>query len=85
MLERLWTGGLWTEGPCYFPGYVVWSDIPNDRMMRWDEITGEVTVYRRPANFTNGHNRDAAGRLVSCEHGMTANTLQPSGRSSMRI
>jgi gluconolactonase len=69
-VERLYTGTLWAEGPCYFGdgNYLVWSDIPNDRMMRWVDGVG-VGVFRLPANHTNGHTRDRQGRLVSCEHG----------------
>lgn len=69
-VERLYTGTLWAEGPCYFGdgNYLVWSDIPNDRMMRWVDGLG-VGVFRLPANHTNGHTRDRQGRLVSCEHG----------------
>jgi len=68
---QLWTGGRWTEGPAYFPAgrYLTFSDIPNDRMLRWDETTGAVGVFREPANYTNGHTVDRAGRLVSCEQG----------------
>jgi gluconolactonase len=70
-LRRLHTGCRWTEGPVYFPAgrYLVFSDIPNDRLLRWDETTGEVGVFRQPAGYANGHTRDRAGRLVSCEHG----------------
>ena len=70
-LEVLHTGCRWTEGPAYFPAgrYLVFSDIPNDRMLRWDETTGAVGVFRQPAHFTNGHTVDRRGRLVSCEHG----------------
>jgi len=69
-VERLFNGTLWAEGPCYFADgdYLVWSDIPNDRMLKWVPELG-VTVYRHPANYTNGHTRDREGRLVSCEHG----------------
>ena len=70
-LERLFTGSRWAEGPAYFAAgrYLVWSDIPNDRMLRWDETTGETGVFRHPAGYTNGHTVDRQGRLVSCEHG----------------
>jgi gluconolactonase len=70
-VERLYEGCRWAEGPAYFPAgrYLVWSDVPNDRMLRWDEPTGTVGVFRQPAAYTNGHTRDPAGRLVSCEHG----------------
>jgi gluconolactonase len=69
-LEKLFTGCRWAEGPAWFPAgrYLVWSDIPNDRMMRWDETDGSVSVFRAPANNTNGHTVDREGRLVSCEH-----------------
>jgi len=69
-LEKLYTGCRWAEGPAYFAAgrYLVWSDIPNDRMMRWDETDGSVSVFRAPANNTNGHSVDREGRLVSAEH-----------------
>jgi gluconolactonase len=69
-LERLWTGGRWTEGPAYFPAgrYLVFSDIPNDRIMRFDETSGVTSVFREPARNTNGHTVDLQGRLISCEH-----------------
>ena len=69
-VERLAEGCRWVEGPAWFaPGrYVVWSDIPNNRMMRWDETDGSVSVFRAPSNNTNGHTEDGQGRLVSCEH-----------------
>lgn len=69
-LEHLWTGCRWAEGPAYFPAgrYLVWSDIPNDRMMRFDETDGSVSVFRQPSNNANGHTVDRQGRLVSCEH-----------------
>ena len=70
-LDHLYEGCRWAEGPAYFPAgrYLVWSDIPNDRMLRYDEATDRVGVFRAPANYTNGHARDGHGRLVSCEHG----------------
>ena len=70
-IGRLHTGCRWTEGPAYFPAgrYLVFSDIPNDRVLRWDELTGVVGVFREPAGFHNGHTVDRQGRLVSCEHG----------------
>jgi gluconolactonase len=69
-LETLWTGARWSEGPAYFAAgrYLVWSDIPNNRMMRWDETDGSVSVFRQPCHNTNGHTVDREGRLVSCEH-----------------
>ena len=69
-VERLYTGCRWAEGPAWFAAgrYLVWSDIPNDRMLRWDETDGSVSVFRQPAMNTNGHTVDLQGRLVSCEH-----------------
>lgn len=69
-IERIWTGGRWAEGPVWFGDLrsLVWSDIPNDRMMRWSEETGQVSVFRQPANHSNGNTRDRQGRLVTCEH-----------------
>jgi gluconolactonase len=70
-VERLWTGARWTEGPVYFPAHrsVLFSDIPNNRIMRFDETDGSVSVFRHPSNYANGHTVDRQGRLVSCEHG----------------
>ena len=69
-VERLWTGCRWAEGPAWFAAgrYLVWSDIPNDRVMRWDETDGSVSVFRQPALNSNGHSVDLEGRLISCEH-----------------
>jgi gluconolactonase len=69
-LERLWTGGRWCEGPAYFAAgrYLIWSDIPNDRLMRWDETDSSVSVFREPCFNENGHTIDYEGRLISCEH-----------------
>jgi len=69
-LERLWTGGRWTEGPVWFGDgrFLLWSDIPNNRIMRWLEETGEVSVFRSPSNYSNGNTRDRSGRLITCEH-----------------
>jgi gluconolactonase len=69
-VERLYTGTRWSEGPVWFGDghYLVWSDIPNNRMLRWTEETGAVSEFRKPSNFSNGNTRDRQGRLVSCEH-----------------
>ena len=69
-LEMLWTGSRWAEGPAYFAAgrYLVWSDVPNDRMMRYDETDGSVSVFRQPSHNANGNTVDREGRLVSCEH-----------------
>jgi gluconolactonase len=70
-LERLFEGCRWCEGPAWFPAgrYLMWSDIPNDRMLRWDETTGGVGVFRAPSRYSNGNTIDRQGRLVTCEHG----------------
>jgi gluconolactonase len=69
-LEKLYTGCRWAEGPAYFAAgkYLVWSDIPNDRVMRFDETDGSVSVFLAPAMNHNGHSVDREGRMVSCEH-----------------
>jgi gluconolactonase len=69
-VEKLYTGCRWAEGPAWFAAgrYLVWSDIPNDRMLRWDETDGSVSVFRQPAMNSNGNTVDLQGRLVSCEH-----------------
>lgn len=71
MTARIATGCRWTEGGVYVPAgrYFLWSDIPNDRVLRWDELTGAVGLYRSPAGYANGHTLDAEGRLISCEQG----------------
>ncbi len=68
-LERLFSAGRWLEGPTYFPAgrYLVFSDIPNNRVLRWDEPSGVVSAFRSPSNHANGHTRDRVGRLVTCE------------------
>jgi gluconolactonase len=70
-VERLATGCRWSEGPVWFGDgrYLLWSDIPNNRILRWEEETGAVSVFRGPSNFANGNTRDREGRLVTCEHG----------------
>lgn len=69
-LDKLYTGCRWAEGPAYFAAgkYLVWSDIPNDRVMRFDETDGSVSVFLAPAMNHNGHFVDRDGRLISCEH-----------------
>ena len=70
-VERLWTGTRWAEGPAWFAAgrYLIWSDIPNNRMMRFDEANGNVGEFRRVSNNSNGNTVDRQGRLVTCEHG----------------
>ncbi|MBD2746307.1 SMP-30/gluconolactonase/LRE family protein [Microvirga sp. BT688] len=70
-LEKLAEGCRWAEGPAYFPAgrYLIWSDVPNDRMMRFDETSGTVSVFRPSSGYSNGNTVDRQGRLVTCEHG----------------
>ena len=69
-VERLHTGARWNEGPVWMGAWrcVLWSDIPNNRILRWDEVTGRTSNYRQPSNNSNGQTRDRQGRLVTCEH-----------------
>src|SRR4051812_32910734 len=69
-VERLYTGTRWAEGPVWVGDgrYLLFSDIPNNRMLRWLEDTGEVSVFRSPSNYSNGNTRDREGRLITCEH-----------------
>ena len=69
-IEQLATGCRWAEGPVWFGDgrYLLWSDIPNNRILRWDDTSGATSVFRAPADNANGHTRDRQGRLVSCEH-----------------
>ena len=70
-LECLYDGGRWLEGPAYSPAWrcLVFSDIPNDRLLRWDELSGQVSVFRQPSGYVNGNTIDRAGRLISCSQG----------------
>ncbi|MCF6327471.1 MAG: SMP-30/gluconolactonase/LRE family protein [Devosiaceae bacterium] len=70
-IEKLWTGARWTEGPCYVPAgrYVLFSDIPNDRVLRFDELSGAVSLFADRCGFQNGRTMDRQGRIISCEHG----------------
>jgi len=69
-VEKLYSGCRWAEGPAWFAAgrYLVWSDIPNDRMLRWDETDGSVSVFRQPSLNSNGNTVDGQGRLITCEH-----------------
>src|SRR5690606_5148898 len=69
MLRRLHTGCRWTEGPVYVPAgrYVLFNDIPENRTLRWDELTGAVGVFRHDSGYANGHTLDRLGRIVTCE------------------
>jgi gluconolactonase len=69
-IEKIASGQRWAEGPVWFGDgrYLLWSDIPNNRLMRWDEETGTVSIFRKPSNNSNGNTRDRQGRLLTCEH-----------------
>jgi gluconolactonase len=69
-VECLYQGARWSEGPVWFGDgrYLLWSDIPNNRILRWDEASGQVGEFRAPSNNANGNTRDREGRLVTCEH-----------------
>src|SRR2546428_10090619 len=75
-IERLATGFRWCEGPVWFGDgrYLLWSDIPNNRIMRWDEETGVASVFRKPSNFANGNTRDRQGRPVPSGDGTRPGT-----------
>jgi gluconolactonase len=72
-VEQVGTGMRWAEGPVYFPdgGYVLVSDIPNNRIMKYSEKDGTFSVFRANANWANGNARDRQGRLVTCENSVT--------------
>jgi gluconolactonase len=81
-VEQLGTGMRWAEGPVYFPGeggkpgYLLVSDIPNNRLMKFDEATGRFTVHKEGVNYANGNTRDRQGRLVTCEHSVTRRVVR---------
>lgn len=82
VVERLFTGCRWAEGPVWFGDTrcLIWSDIPNNRMLRWTEESQEVSVFRSPAQHSNGNTRDRQGRLVTCEHtGRRVTRTEPDG------
>ncbi len=70
-VERIAHGFRWAEGPVWFGDgrYLLWSDIPNNRVLKWEEETGAVSIFRKPSSYANGNTRDRQGRLVTCEHG----------------
>ena len=71
-IHRLWTGAMWSEGPawCNQGRFLVWSDIPNNRQLRWLEENGQVSVFRSPSNNSNGNSYDFQGRQIACEHAL---------------
>jgi gluconolactonase len=83
-LEQVATGMRWAEGPVYFPegGYLLVSDIPNNRIMKFSEKDGSLTVFRGPSNYANGNTRDRQGRLLTCEHSVTRRVTrtEPNGK-----
>ena len=82
-VECLWTGARWAEGPVWFGDgrFLLFSDLPNNNILRWTEETGKVSVFRNPSNKTNGNTRDRQGRLISCEHDTQRVTrTEPDGR-----
>ena len=86
-VEQLGTGMRWAEGPVYFPegGYLLCSDIPNNRLMKYDERTGKFTVHKQNVNYTNGNARDRQGRLVSCEHSVTRRVVRTERNGQTRV
>ena len=80
-IERIATGNRWAEGPVWFGDMrqLLWSDIPNNRIRRWDEETGAVSDFRRPSDWANGNTRDGAGRLVTCQHGRYVSRTEHDG------
>jgi len=82
-IERLHSGTRWAEGPVWLGDArcLLWSDVPGNQMLRWDEETGAVSVWRRPSGYANGNTRDRLGRLVTCEHGgRRVSRTEPDGR-----
>ena len=86
-IEQLGTGMRWAEGPVYFPegGYLLLSDIPNNRIMKYDEKDNSFTVFRQPANYSNGNTRDRQGRLVTCEHSVTRRVTRTEKDGSITV
>lgn len=83
-VECLYTGARWSEGPVWFGDgrYFLWSDIPNNRILKWEEETGAVSIFRQPSNFSNGNCRDTVGRLITCERRRVTRT-EHNGRISV--
>ncbi|NML15924.1 SMP-30/gluconolactonase/LRE family protein [Azohydromonas caseinilytica] len=86
-VEQVATGLRWAEGPAYFPegGYLLFSDIPNNRIMKFDEKTGTTTVFRNNVNYTNGNARDRQGRLLSCEHSVTRRVVRTEKNGKLSV
>ena len=86
-VEQLGSGMRWAEGPTYFPaeGYLLCSDIPNNRLMKFDEKTGKFTVHKTNVNYANGNTRDRQGRLVTCEHSVTRRVVRTEKNGTMTV
>jgi gluconolactonase len=90
-LEQVGTGMRWAEGPAYFPaesgkaGYLICSDIPNNRLMKFDEGTEKLTVHKTNANYANGNARDRQGRLITCEHSVTRRVVRTDKDGKMTV
>jgi gluconolactonase len=90
-LEQVGTGMRWAEGPAYFPGeagkagYLICSDIPNNRLMKFDEGTEKLTVHKTNANYANGNARDRQGRLITCEHSVTRRVVRTEKDGKMMV
>lgn len=91
-VEQLGSGMRWAEGPVYFPnetagapGYLLCSDIPNNRIMKFDEGTNKFSVHKENANYANGNTRDRQGRLVTCEHSVTRRIVRTEKDGKMTV
>ncbi|MDP1999777.1 MAG: SMP-30/gluconolactonase/LRE family protein [Rhodoferax sp.] len=91
-VEQLGTGMRWAEGPVYFPnevagkpGYLLVSDIPNNRLMKFDEATNQFTVHKENVNYANGNTRDRQGRLITCEHSVTRRVVRVEKDGKMTV
>lgn len=87
VVERISYGFRWAEGPVWIADarHLLWSDIPNDRIMKWDETSGHTSVYRKSSNWANGNTRDRQGRLVTCEHGRRVTRTELDGAVTVLI
>jgi gluconolactonase len=86
-VEQLGSGMRWAEGPAYFPetGTLILSDIPNNRLMQYEESTGRFSVHKQGVNYANGNTRDRQGRLVSCEHSVTRRVVRTEKNGSITV
>ena len=85
-VERLWSGARWLEGPVWFAAgrYLLISDIPNNRLLRWDDTDDSMSVFRTPSNYCNGNTIDQQGRLITCEH-LTRRVTRTEHDGSIRV